>query len=242
MAVITNAQCNVLNSCVSSGCDSVVVISAGAYQPPCGYSTTEPAPPQYVLPGFNYSCILSPPVPRPSSVWIKYDDIVVNRVTEQNFATCKTFVIENNVHHQHNKTVITTVNRNHLHTQRIITKENNYHHFNTDYIVKVNDIHTQRVENLATDGVVINDFKQKTVVEPATCQVTAECPLAVVEQAPLFAASPAVVQEAIVADPIEQQMLVLPTTPAPSPIEGVSLAGTTVQVIGSGDISASNNW
>ena len=156
----------------------VTVISAGAYAPPCGYSTNEPAPPAPVLPGFNNSCVLSPPVPRPWSRWVQYDDIVVNKSVEQNFATCKTFVIENNIHHQHNKTVITTVNRNHLHTQRIITKENNYHHFNTDYVVKVNDIHTQRVENLAAEGVTINDYRQTSKVEAATCQVTAEAPCA----------------------------------------------------------------
>ena len=155
-----------------------VVLSAGAYAPPCGYSSNEPAPPKATLPAFNNSCVLSPPVPRPWSKWIVHEEVVVNKEVSQSFSTCKTFVIENNVHHQHNKTVITTVNRNHLHTQRIITKENNFHHFNTDYVVKVNDLHTQRVENLAADGVTINDYRQSSKVEGATCQVTVDAPCA----------------------------------------------------------------
>ena len=161
-----------------------VVLSAGAYAPPCGYSSNEPAPPTAALPAFNYSCLLAPPVPRPWSRWVVHEEMVVKKQVDQNFATCKTFVIENNVHHQHNKTVITTVNRNHLHTQRIITKENNYHHFNTDYVVKVNDIHTQRVENLAAEGVVINDYRQTSKVEGATCQVTTESPCSAPSPAP----------------------------------------------------------
>ena len=152
------------------------VISAGAYCPPCGYSTNEPAPPVPALPAFNKNCVLEAPVPRPWSRWVTYDDIVINKEKQENYATCKTFVIENNTHHQHNKTVITTVNRHHLHTQRIITKENNYHHFNTDYVVKVNDIHTQRVERLETEGATINDYRQTARVEAATCQTTVEGP------------------------------------------------------------------
>ena len=162
------------SGCVSTDNCPVTVISAGAYAPPCGYSTNEPAPPHLSqLPSFNKSCILNPPVPRPTSRWVAYDDILVNKAVDQRFQTCKTFVIENNVHHQHNKTVITTVNRNHLHTQRLITKENNFHHFNTDYIVKVNDIHTQRVEKLQGEGVTTEDYRQTARVEPSTCQVTA---------------------------------------------------------------------
>ena len=164
------------SGCVQNNQCPVTVISAGAYAPPCGYSSNEAAPPKYALPAFNKACVLAPPVPRPTSRWVTYDEIVENKEIIQNFATCKTFVIENNVHHQHNKTVITTVNRNHLHTQRIITKENNFHHFNTDYIVKVNDIHTQRVERLAGEGITTEDFKQSSRVEAATCQVTVDCP------------------------------------------------------------------
>ena len=160
--------------CAQVGNCPVTIISAGAYSPPPGYSTTEPAPPAYNLPAFNKSCILEPPVPRPTSRWIKYDDIVINKSVEQNFQTCKTYVIENNVHHQHNKIIVTTVNRNHLHVQRIITKENHFHHFNTEYIVKVNDIHTQRVEQLKAEGITSNDYRQTSRVEAATCQVTAE--------------------------------------------------------------------
>jgi len=167
------------SGCVSSDNCPVTVISAGAYAPPCGYSSAEAAPPAYTLPAFNKSCVLAPPVPRPTSRWVTYDDIVVQKTVEQQFATCKTFVIENNVHHQHNKTVITTVNRSHLHTQRIITKENNFHHFNTDYIVKVNDIHTQRVERLQGEGITTEDYRQTARVEPATCQVTTEPAVAV---------------------------------------------------------------
>ena len=174
-----------------AGCGCVTVISAGAYCPPCGYSTNEPAPPVPALPGFNGQCVIPPPVPRPWSRWVTYDDIVINREKQEQYATCKTFVIENNVHHQHNKTIITTINRSHLHTQRIITKENNYHHFNTDYIVKVNDIHTQRVEQLAAEGVSINDYRQTSRVEPATCQVTAGSPLAAPLEVPCNIALPA---------------------------------------------------
>ena len=170
-------QCPAPCAAPAAPCNAcVTVISAGAYAPPCGYSSNEAAPPAYSLPAFNKSCVLAPPVPRPTSRWVTYDAIVENKSITQNFATCKTFVVENNVHHQHQKTVITTVNRNHLHTQRIITKENNFHHFNTDYVVKVNDVHTQRVERLQGEGITTEDYKQTCKVEPATCSVTAECP------------------------------------------------------------------
>lgn len=171
------------SGCVSTDNCPVTVISAGAYAPPCGYSPSEPAPPQYILPAFNASCVLNPPVPRPTSRWVNHENILINKLVEQAFTTCKTFLIENNVHHQHNKTVITTVNRNHLHTQRLITKENNFHHFNTDYVVKVNDIHTQRVERLQGDGVTTEDYRQTARVEPSTCQVTAECAAPAIESA-----------------------------------------------------------
>jgi hypothetical protein len=165
--------CAAASPCAVAG-PCVTLISAGAYQPPCGYSTNEPAPPASALPGFNKCCLLPLPVPRPWSRWIQHEDEIVNRSVEQNYATARTFVIDNNVHHQHNKVVTTTVNRRHVHTQRIITRENNFHHFNTDYVVKVNDLHTQRVEQLQAEGITTNDYRQTQRVEPATCQVTAE--------------------------------------------------------------------
>jgi hypothetical protein len=158
--------------CASTPC--VTLITAGAYAPPCGYSTNEPAPPAYALPGFNKCCLLPLPVPKPWSRWVQHEDEFVTKSIEQNYATARTIVVDNNVHHQHNKVVTTTVNRRHVHTQRVITRENNFHHFNTDYVVKVNDLHTQRVEQLQAEGITTNDYRQTQRVEPATCQVTAE--------------------------------------------------------------------
>ena len=130
------------------------------------------------LPPVNYDCYEGFEAPKPVIRYFETQLDTVERVIEKNYETVKTYVVENVVHHQHNKTVITTVNRNHLHVHKIITKENNYHHFNTDYIFKVNDIHTQRIENLAAEGVTINDFRQTSKVEPATCQLLVEgqCP------------------------------------------------------------------
>jgi hypothetical protein len=162
-------------STISNPCGPCVTfVSAGAYAPPCGYSTNEPAPPALCLPGYNKSCIITPPIPRPWSRWVQHEDEFVHKQIEQNYASARTFVIDNNVHHQHNRTVQTTVNRRHLHTHRVITRENNFHHFNTDFVVKVNDIHSQRVEQVQSEGVTVNDFRQTQRVEPATCQVTAE--------------------------------------------------------------------
>ena len=152
-----------------AGCGCVTVISAGAYCPPCGYSTNEPAPPTPALPGFNGQCVIPPPVPRPWSRWITYDDIVINREKQEQYATCKTFVIENNIHHQHNKTVITNVNRNHWHTQRVVVKDNHFHHHLTNNVVKVNDIHHQKIEQVKGEGKTFNDFKQTQRIEGAQC-------------------------------------------------------------------------
>ena len=81
----------------------------------------------------------------------------------------QTVVRENNNYTTYNKDVVTTVNRNHLHTQRIITNENQYNTYITNNIVKVNDIHSQRVEHVAGERRVFNNYQQTQTVEPARC-------------------------------------------------------------------------
>ena len=72
------------------------------------------------LPPPNYACYQEPPEPRGETRWLKYNEPTITKTIEQNFNTLKTSVKENNIHHQHNRTVIQNVNRNHFHTHRII--------------------------------------------------------------------------------------------------------------------------
>ena len=121
------------------------------------------------LPAVNSSCYgapcVAPGVTTRNTVQLPTEQ----RVVETNDADVQTVVRENNNYTTYNKDVITTVNRNHLHTQRIVTNENQYNTYVTNNIVKVNDIHRQRVENVAGEKRVINDYKQTQTVEPARC-------------------------------------------------------------------------
>ena len=150
----------------NSDCD-IVFYSAGAYAAPVGYSTTKLAPPKFILPPVAFVCSARSiqQMPKATTRWIKHSDLIVNKQANQTFNTCKAFVVENAVHHQHQRRVVTTVNRRHLHVQRIITRENHFHHFNTDYVVKVNDIQRQQVTSIVEPGVTRSDYKQTARVE-----------------------------------------------------------------------------
>ena len=143
------------------------------------YVIIQPQPVVYQQPVYHQVPIIAPPVNkrrkavRPiitNEYWLQHDEIVVEKDVEENYHTLQTYQIENDIHHQHKKTVVTTINRKHHHTSRFITKENNYHHYNTDYVYKVNDIHSNKVEHFKADGVVRKDYKQSVRVEPAECK------------------------------------------------------------------------
>ena len=127
-------------------------------------------PTAVALPPPNYACYQEPPEPKGETRWLKYNEPTITKTIEQNFNTLKTSVKENNIHHQHNRTVIQNVNRNHWHTQRVIVKDNNFHHYLTNNVIRVNDIHHQKIEQVRGEGKTFNDFKQTQRVEPAQCQ------------------------------------------------------------------------
>ena len=78
-------------------------------------------------------------------------------------------MIDLNIHHQHNKTVITTVNRNHLHRQRIVDNYTQNNLYITNKVTKVNDIHRQQVERVDGQRRVTNQYRESQAVEPARC-------------------------------------------------------------------------
>ena len=121
------------------------------------------------LPCQNNSCYAPPAVAPGVSTRQTVQLPTEQRVVETNDADVQTVVRENNNYTTYNKDVITTVNRNHLHTQRIVTNENQHNTYVTNNIVKVNDIHRQRIENVAGERRVFNDYKQTQTVEPARC-------------------------------------------------------------------------
>ena len=178
------------------------------------------------LPPPNYTCYQEPPEPRGETRWLKYNEPTITKVIEQNFNTLKTSVKENNIHHQHNRTVIQNVNRNHFHTHRIIVKDNNYHHYLTNNLIRVNDIHHQKIEQVRGEGKTLSDYKQTQRVEPASCQRTAEVQqvVAVTQPAQVIAVAEPVQQVALTAAPqtITQSPQTVTLTAAPLTITGPS--------------------
>ena len=121
------------------------------------------------LPGVDASC-WAPPAVAPGINTAQQVQLPTElRLLQSQDADLQVVVRENNNYAQFNKTVVTQVNRNHLHTQRIITNENQFNTYVTNNVVKTNDIHQQRVEQLAGEKRVFNDYKQSQVVEPAQC-------------------------------------------------------------------------
>ena len=120
-----------------------------------------------VLPPVNASCYAAPAVAPGVTTRNVVQLPTEQRLVETNDSDLQTVVRENNNYTTFNKTKVTTVNRNHLHTQRIITNENQHNTYITNKLVKVNDIHTQRVEQVAGERRVFNNYQQSQVVEPA---------------------------------------------------------------------------
>lgn len=85
---------------------------------------------------FDQACYRPPQKPCPQTVHYCVNEPPIVRSAEQHFNTCNTSVQENNIHIQHNRTVVTNVNRNHHHLHRIILKENNFHHYLTKNIIR----------------------------------------------------------------------------------------------------------
>ena len=121
------------------------------------------------LPAINASC-WAPPAVAPGVNTAQQVQLPTEYREVNTFdSDLQTVVRENNNYTTFNKDVITTVNRNHLHTQRIVTNENQYNTYITNNITKVNDIHTQRIENVAGERRVFNNYQQTQTVEPARC-------------------------------------------------------------------------